>query len=128
MEAGIEHLGRATAESVDILIIVVEAGRRSFQTAAQIEKLAADIGIKNIAYVASKVDGEPDRTFISAALPESRLLGTLSSNELIREADRLGLSPYDTGGEVLAELDYIKKNLARFIRSRTEEELEAEPA
>ncbi|MBI3109270.1 MAG: hypothetical protein HYY95_27475 [Candidatus Rokubacteria bacterium] len=29
MEAGIEHLGRATAKAVDKLIVVVEPGRRS---------------------------------------------------------------------------------------------------
>ena len=33
MEAGIEHLGRATAQGVDRLIIVVEPGRRSIETA-----------------------------------------------------------------------------------------------
>ena len=34
MEAGIEHLGRATAQAVDKLIVVVEPGRRSIDTAA----------------------------------------------------------------------------------------------
>ena len=33
MEAGIEHLGRATAQGVDRLIVVVEPGRRSIETA-----------------------------------------------------------------------------------------------
>ena len=36
MEAGIEHLGRGTAEGVDAFIVVVEPGERSLQT---IEKL-----------------------------------------------------------------------------------------
>lgn len=33
MEAGIEHLGKGTAESVDALIVVVEPGSRSILTA-----------------------------------------------------------------------------------------------
>ena len=44
MEAGIEHLGRGTVEAVDQLIIVVEPGRRSLETAQTINKLAQDLG------------------------------------------------------------------------------------
>jgi CO dehydrogenase maturation factor len=118
MEAGIEHLGRATAESVDALIVVVEAGQRSLQTAAQIERLAADIGIRNIVYVASKVQGESDREFIEHAVPPEKFLGTLSMNERIREADRKGISPYDAGGEILEEVEVIKDRLRYFLRKR----------
>ena len=35
MEAGIEHLTRGTAGAVDRLIVVVEPGRRSIETARQ---------------------------------------------------------------------------------------------
>ena len=41
--AGIEHLGRGTAASVDAMLVVVEPGQRSVQTARQIQKLAADL-------------------------------------------------------------------------------------
>src|SRR4030042_1717793 len=40
MEAGIEHLGRATAKAVDKLIVVVEPGRRSIDTAAHTRQRA----------------------------------------------------------------------------------------
>ena len=46
MEAGLEHLGRATASSVDGLLVVVEAGLRSVETLERIRRLAADIGLK----------------------------------------------------------------------------------
>ena len=36
MEAGIEHLGRGTAENVDVFVVVVEPGARSIQTAHQV--------------------------------------------------------------------------------------------
>ena len=48
MEAGIEHLGRATAKAVDKLIVVVEPGRRSIDTAEHIRKLAGEIGLNHI--------------------------------------------------------------------------------
>ena len=48
MEAGVEHLGRATSGSVDALIVVVNPGKRSRVAADKIRKLGQDIGIKNI--------------------------------------------------------------------------------
>ncbi|NQT67539.1 MAG: AAA family ATPase, partial [Actinobacteria bacterium] len=44
MEAGIEHLGRGTCESMDALIIVVEPGLRSVQTARTVRKMSLDLG------------------------------------------------------------------------------------
>ncbi len=114
MEAGIEHLGRATAESVDLLLVVVEPGQRSLQTARQIERLAADIGLRRVVFVASKVDGEADRAFLAAALPADRFLGSLSLNEAIRDADRLGVAPYDLGGAMVGEALAIKTRLDAF--------------
>ncbi len=37
MEAGLEHLGRGTTAYMDALIVVVEPGRRSLQTARQVK-------------------------------------------------------------------------------------------
>lgn len=111
MEAGIEHLGRSTAEAVDLLIVVVEPGQRSVQTTRQIETLAADIGIKNVAYVGSKIKCAADIDFLTAALPPKKMLGYLTLSETIRDADRSGVSPYELGGEFMAELAAIKTRL-----------------
>ena len=64
MEAGIEHLGRATAKAVDKLIVVVEPGRRSIDTAGHIEQLASDIKLNNIAVVGNKIRGPKDEAFL----------------------------------------------------------------
>lgn len=69
MEAGVEHLGRATADAVDVLIVVVEPGQRSLDTARQIERLAADLGIRRLAYVGSKVANDGELEFLKADLP-----------------------------------------------------------
>ena len=53
MDAGIEHLGRATAQAVSTMIIVIEPGLRSVQTAHTIKKLAAEIHIPRIGVVIS---------------------------------------------------------------------------
>ncbi|HIP36787.1 MAG TPA: carbon monoxide dehydrogenase [Crocinitomix sp.] len=111
MEAGIEHLGRGTAESVDALIVVVEPGRRSMQTANQIKGLAKDIGIKKVFIVASKVQDEKDLTFIKDNLNGFEFLGFVSLSSAVKKADIEGVSPIDIGGEVINEISLIKEQL-----------------
>ena len=77
MEAGIEHLTRGTARGVDALIVVVEPGERSLDTARRIGRLSADLGIGRIWAVANKVRGEQDREFILHGLPELELAASL---------------------------------------------------
>ena len=48
MEAGIEHLGRGTAQGVDAFIVVVEPGERSLQTYRKVKKLGKDIGVQRV--------------------------------------------------------------------------------
>lgn len=55
MEAGIEHLGRGTTRGIDLMMIVVEPGARSIQTAARIKKLGSDIDIERFAAVINKL-------------------------------------------------------------------------
>ncbi|MFC2012325.1 carbon monoxide dehydrogenase [Chloroflexota bacterium] len=90
MEAGIEHLGRGTAGAVDKLIVVVEPGRRSIETAINIRRLAAEIGLHNIAIVANKVRGESDREFLTSTLPDFEFLGFIPYDQAIVEADLAG--------------------------------------
>jgi CO dehydrogenase maturation factor len=87
MEAGIEHLSRGTAKAVDKLIIVVEPGRRSLETAQTIKTLAQDLGVKNIAVVGNKIRGEVDREFIASNLPGIDILGFIDYDPAINEAD-----------------------------------------
>ncbi len=87
MEAGIEHLGRGTAGAVDRLIVVVEPGRRSLETALSIKNLAADIGIKNLAVVGNKVRSETDRQFLLTSLADFEFLGFIPYDQAVVDAD-----------------------------------------
>jgi CO dehydrogenase maturation factor len=95
MEAGIEHLGRATAKAVDKLIVVVEPGRRSIDTAGHIRRLAAEIGLNAIAVVGNKIRGPKDREFLESHLPDFEFLGFLPYDDTLIEADLEGVSPFD---------------------------------
>jgi CO dehydrogenase maturation factor len=95
MEAGIEHLGRGTASSVNKLIVVVEPGKRSIETAHQIRKLAQDLGLKNIVLVGNKIRNEQDQEFLIRQLPGFTFLGFLPYNNQIIEADLEGRAPFE---------------------------------
>ncbi|MGD9143445.1 MAG: carbon monoxide dehydrogenase accessory protein CooC [Dehalococcoidia bacterium] len=95
MEAGIEHLSRGTTKSVDKLIIVVEPGRRSIETAQTINQLAKDIGVENIAVVGNKIRSEDDKGFIKTALPGIEFLGFIPYDPAITEADLASRSVID---------------------------------
>ena len=95
MEAGIEHLGRATARGVDKLIVVVEPGRRSVETALHVQKLAADLGLHKVALVANKVRQLQDLEFILEHLKGLPLLGFLPYDERIIDADLKSRPPYE---------------------------------
>jgi len=55
MEAGLEHLGRATAQSMDAIVVVVNPDRWSVQTAVRVRDLAGDLGMKNVFAVANRL-------------------------------------------------------------------------
>jgi CO dehydrogenase maturation factor len=95
MEAGVEHLGRATAEGVDTMLIVVEPGQRSIDCAERIIRMCSEIGLGNIQLVANKVDGPGDEQFIRGALPGHDLLGLIPYSDEIRRGDRNGQSVLD---------------------------------
>ncbi|MBU0514351.1 MAG: AAA family ATPase [Proteobacteria bacterium] len=96
MEAGLEHLGRGTARSVDRLIVVVEPGRRSIETAQHIRDLAADIGLDKVFLVGNKIRGQADEDFLRKNLGDFRFLCFLPYDDQIIEADLLGKSPFAT--------------------------------
>ncbi len=95
MYAGVEHLGRATVNFVDAMIVVVEPTKRSLGTAAQIKKLAADIGLTRLWLVGNKVRDENEMEFLEKETPGIPLLGVLPASLSVQEADRLGISVYD---------------------------------
>lgn len=111
MEAGLEHLGRGTASGVDAFIVVVEPGLRSLQTAVAIKKLAGEIGIQHCYAVGCKVTGDDDRRFIVENLPGFTVLGYLSYNPQIMEADRRGSGVLEAAPQSVDEARAVKDKL-----------------
>ncbi|MBE0431650.1 MAG: AAA family ATPase [Dehalococcoidia bacterium] len=92
MEAGVEHFGRATAKAVDELIVVVEPGKGSVETAFRIRELAGDIGLESIKVVANKIRSEGDREFLLASMPDFEFVGFIPYDQSVIEAGQ-GIIP-----------------------------------
>jgi len=103
MEAGVEHLGRATARGVDVLAVVVEPGQRSVDCARRILQMAGQIGLKRFRFIGNKIVSPADEEFLRTALPEHPFAGMIPFSEELRQADRRGQSVLDAMGPALRE-------------------------
>ena len=115
MEAGVEHLGRATAKAVDRLIIVVEPSRRSVETAHRIKKLAEEIGLHNIAIVGNKVRNQAEREFLTSSLQGFEFLGFIPYDQAIVDADLNNRSVLNASQKVVNEVRNIYQALSSTI-------------
>jgi len=113
MEAGIEHLGRATAQAVNKLMVVVEPGRRSIETAGHIKKLASEIRLTNIGVIGNKIRSKADEDFLKANLPDFDFLGFMPYDDALIEADLNGISPFDTDSPAKAAIKEIIRKIEK---------------
>ncbi len=97
LEAGVEHLGRGTVQSVDGLLVVSEPSLRGLQTAAHVARLARDLGLSRQALVLNRAAAESlppdlhDLPPLAAVLPR---LPSLEARQLA-SASALGLAERD---------------------------------
>jgi CO dehydrogenase maturation factor len=111
MEAGIEHLGRATAQAVNHFIVVVEPGMRSIETALKIKELAYDIGIRKVYSIGNKIRRASDREFLKKSINDIQMLGSIPYDEELIEADLSRLSVWDHGKEIVKEIRKVVDNI-----------------
>lgn len=115
MYAGVEHLGRATVDFVDAMLVVVEPTQRSLGTAAQIKKLANDIGLQRLYLVGNKVRNEDEAEFLRTHTPGMPVLGFLPANLRVQEADRLNIPVYDYVPDLKAAVEHIVNELETYL-------------
>jgi CO dehydrogenase maturation factor len=115
MEAGIEHLGRGTTKGIDLMIVVVEPGSRSLETAERIKRLGTELGIRKFAAVINKVR-EEDIGVVESRLDELGIpiLGILPYDISLVKADLEGRSPVEVGGAAVDRIEGIKDKLLLF--------------
>lgn len=117
MEAGIEHLGRGTTESMDAMLIIVEPGQRSAQTAKTIKRLAEDLGVKKVFAVVNRLNDVAILDEIKEHLGGIPVLGYLPERQMVRKADLDGNSPYDTDPEFAEKVAALAADLEKELAS-----------
>ncbi len=111
MEAGIEHLGRGTCENMDMLIIVIEPGLRSIQTAETVRRMSKDLGIKTLFVVINKLKNNEETKLVKDKLKGLEVIGMLPYSEKVRESDLKNFSPCDTDPEFKKAIVEIAEKL-----------------
>ncbi|MGH7687499.1 MAG: hypothetical protein ACREN2_11885 [Candidatus Dormibacteria bacterium] len=104
MEAGIEHLSRATVSDVDLLLVVVEPFYKSIYTAQKVIEMARELGIGRIVAVANKVRNDEDRTAITRAVGkwDVAIIAEVPFDEQLREAEQNQQAPMDVAADSAA--------------------------
>jgi len=118
MEAGIEHLGRGTSESVDAIVIVAEPGLRSVQTAATTARLARQIGIKRLFVVFNKVVDDSEVEMLKDGLGDIEPIGIIHFSDKVRKADLQGTSAFDVDPDFVGEVNKIKEKLEQELEGK----------
>lgn len=111
-EAGLEHLSRGTIAGVDLVLVVVEPGRRSAETAVSVRKLAADLGIKHVHTVVSGYRDADELLAIRGWLNDWPPVAAFPFDENVRRADLQGIPPSLADGFLAAA-----ENLADFAQA-----------
>ena len=71
--------------------------------------MAKELGVKEVLAVANKVRTAEDLDFIKTSMCGMRLIGVISFNNSIMEADIKGVSPYKNSPETIKEIKKTSK-------------------
>ncbi len=115
LAAGVEFMGRASIQGIDMLVLVVEPGGRSIETANNMGKMAKELGIRYVAAIANKITELSQRDIIQAQLEDITLLGYIGYSHLLQEADLNRKAVFGSDTTALEQLKEAKKQLTNLL-------------
>jgi CO dehydrogenase maturation factor len=113
MSAGIEHLTRGTARSVDIMLVVIEPSKNSVNTAKLVRELATELGIQKIKFIGNKIRNHKERDFINSHFSSEDVLGFIPFDDEIWESSMESGPAAELGGAILQSMQEIHGKLLR---------------
>jgi CO dehydrogenase maturation factor len=95
MEAGVEHLGRGTAQHVDTMLIVADANMKSLETAKHIHDLATNTSIKQAFLIGNKIGSDTQREAVKefAVNSDLKIMGFVPFDQTLPDAEMRGETP-----------------------------------
>lgn len=118
LEAGLEHLGRRSAQAADALLVVVDSSRASLETAGRIRRLASQIGIVQVLAVANRIRGPADLAHLAAHLDGMELVGTIPYSDALAEGERHGVGAAGLDSTVSGSVARMADELESRLRGR----------
>lgn len=116
MEAGVEHIGRGTAQRVDALLIVADANLKALETAKHIHDLATKAGMKHIYLIGNRVMDNAQKEAITNFAQQNNLtiLAFIPFDQKIIEAEMHGETPLKHKDiEAVKAIDNISETLTK---------------
>ena len=117
LAAGVESMGRASIQGIDVLVIVVEPGARSINTAKNIANMAKQLGIETIVAVANKITDPLQTNIIKSELDGITLLAAIPYDPAVQRADINSESVFTTATETTQQLRKAWQQLNKLICS-----------
>lgn len=115
LAAGVEFMGRASIQGIDALVLVVEPGSRSIETANNMAKMASQLGIKCTAAIANKITESQQTDLIKSQLDNITLLGNINYSRSLQQADIKRLPVFGTDLEITEKLKQAKCKLEQLV-------------
>jgi CO dehydrogenase maturation factor len=109
MDAGIEHLGRGTAEHVDMMLVVTDANRKSLEVAKTICMMAKNSSIRQVGLVGNRIAGPAEEQVVRMFAEKNAIsvLGMIPFDQRVFDNGVNG-TPIDTGqSPALREISHI---------------------
>jgi len=117
LAAGVEFLGRASIQGIDALVVVVEPGGRSIETANNIARMGQELGIKCVAAVANKITDAGQTETIKSQLTIP-VLANINYIPAVQEADLRNIAVFEASDELVEQLGEAKNKLTSLIQSK----------
>ena len=115
LAAGVEFMGRASVQGIDALILVVEPGGRSIETANNMAAMANELGIKHVGAIANKITEPAQTNLIQSQLRDIVLLSSLSYSRALQEADLDRRAVFEADTQVLAQLKHARQHMEELL-------------
>ncbi|NPA40188.1 MAG: AAA family ATPase [Thermodesulfobacteria bacterium] len=109
-EAGIEHFGRASIASVDVLLVVTQPYKGSIETTKKILEFAKELKISRSLIVGNCIEGETDKKYLLDEFGE-KVVEFLPSDPKLRSFERQEKSLLEYDGEVYWGIISLKKKI-----------------
>jgi CO dehydrogenase maturation factor len=98
-----------------MLVLVVEPGIRSIETAVKMGQMAEELGISHVGAIANKITSAGQVDFIRDKMGKIILLGALNYSSFLQEADMKCKAVFNADNQVMEELKRVKKSMEKLL-------------